>query len=375
MRTALIKSTGMYVPERVLTNRYFNELLGEDVGSWLEENLTIRQRHWCGEGESTADLCTAVGVEALQRAGLQATDLDMIIIATDTPEYVSPSTAAVVQHRLGAQHAGTFDINTACAGFVTALDVGSKYLIADTRYRYILVIGAYAMSKYLDKTDKKTVTLFADGAAGVILEAGDPRQGGFLTSRLHSEGQYHDWMGIYGGGTHLPVQRRREDRCNSPAFSRHGEDATRSDQRLPREQLALVTPQPGGFLPVTREGLGKRGPEVTGVIVVAQVDQLVNHDVVKGLGPTDDQPPVKRNRARGRAGAPTGPLVADPDLAGVKAESLALACHQRFDPRPGFAPVPATDRLDDFPPAATTDHQSASLLFCQRPAGAGWFYT
>ena len=205
MRTALIKSTAMYVPERVLTNRYFNELLGEDVGSWLEENLTIRQRHWCGEGESTADLCTAVGVEALQRAGLQATDLDMIIIATDTPEYVSPSTAAVVQHRLGAQHAGTFDINTACAGFVTALDVGSKYLIADTRYRYILVIGAYAMSKYLDKTDKKTVTLFADGAAGVILEAGDPRQGGFLTSRLHSEGQYHDWMGIYGGGTHLPI--------------------------------------------------------------------------------------------------------------------------------------------------------------------------
>lgn len=205
MRTALIKSTGMYAPERVLTNQYFNELLGEDVGSWLEENLTIRQRHWCGEGESTADLCTAAGADALQRAGLQAADLDLIIIATDTPEYVSPSTAAVVQHRLGAQNAGTFDINTACAGFVTALDVGSKYLIADTRYRYILVIGAYAMSKYLDQTDKKTVTLFADGAAGVILETGDPRRGGFLTSRLHSEGQYHDWMGIYGGGTHLPL--------------------------------------------------------------------------------------------------------------------------------------------------------------------------
>ena len=203
-RNARIIATGMHAPRRIVTNAWFNERLGEDVGTWLEENLTIRERRWCDDDESTADLVFVCAESLLDKAGLEATDLDLFIVATDTPEYLSPSTAAVVQHRLGATGAGTFDVNTACAGFVTALDMGAKYIRSDERYTNVMVIGAYAMSKYLDLDDKKTVTLFADGAAGVILRA-DPTGAGWQAARLHTEGQYADWMGIYAGGSHLPI--------------------------------------------------------------------------------------------------------------------------------------------------------------------------
>jgi 3-oxoacyl-[acyl-carrier-protein] synthase-3 len=189
----------------VVTNAYFNELLGEDVDTWLRENVEIYERRWCAEDESTADLCVEAARQALANAGLEAEALDLIVIATDTPEFVSPSTAAVVQHRLGAKQAGTFDINTACAGFVTALDIGSKYIMADERYQHVLVIGAYAMSKYLNMEDKKTVTLFADGAGAVILKATDEPNKGVLATELRALGHYHDGMGIYGGGTAKPI--------------------------------------------------------------------------------------------------------------------------------------------------------------------------
>jgi 3-oxoacyl-[acyl-carrier-protein] synthase-3 len=205
MRNATIVACGAYAPERVLTNDYFNELLGTDVDTWLRENVHIYERRWCAPDESTADLAEHAARQILERAGVQAKDLDLIIIATDTPEYISPSTAAVLQHRLGANRAGTFDINTACAGFVTALDIGSKYIRADDQYQNVLVIGAYAMSKYLNREDKKTVTLFADGAGGVLLRAQNDTNKGFLSSELATMGQYHDWMGIYGGGTKYPV--------------------------------------------------------------------------------------------------------------------------------------------------------------------------
>lgn len=205
MRNAVILSTGSYAPSQALPNSYFDELLGENVSSWLEENLHIYERHWCKENESTIDLCLNAAQNALNNADLDPLKLNLIIIATDTPEYLSPSTAAVLQYKLIALNAGTFDVNTACAGFVTAIDIASKYIRSDNKYDYILVIGAYAMSKYLDKTDKKTVNLFADGAGAVILKAEENIDRGFLDSELHTEGQYHNWMGIYAGGTNKPL--------------------------------------------------------------------------------------------------------------------------------------------------------------------------
>lgn len=211
MRNSIIIGSGSYAPDRVLPNSYFNELLGEDVDTWLQTNLTIKERRWCTQDQSTADLCVEAANKALKNAGINAADLNLIIISTDTPEYISPSTASVVQHRLGALNAGTFDLNTACAGFVTALDTANKFIRADENYNYILVIGAYAMSKYLDLSDKKTVTLFADGAGAVVLKSIESADRGQLTSKLHTEGQYADWMGIYAGGTHMPVNHNVVD--------------------------------------------------------------------------------------------------------------------------------------------------------------------
>ncbi len=208
MNNAILLSVGAYAPERVIPNSYFDELLGEDVSTWLEENVQIYERRWCEENESTADLCEQAARQALERAGVKPEQLDLIVLATDTPEYVSPSTASVVQHRLGAKNAGTFDINTACAGFVTALDIGAKYIRADEQYKYVLIIGGYAMSKHLNLQDKKTVTLFADGAGAVVLKSEKSTNKGFLASELITKGEYAEWMGIYGGGTHQPVDQQ-----------------------------------------------------------------------------------------------------------------------------------------------------------------------
>ena len=150
MRNAVIKSVGAYAPENIVPNSYFNEILGEDVDTWLRTNLTIKERRWCSKDQATSDLAVEAAKVALQRANLKPADLQLIIVATDTPDYISPSTASIVQHKLKALNAGTFDINTACAGFVTGIDVASKFIMADENYQNILVIGAYAMSKYLD---------------------------------------------------------------------------------------------------------------------------------------------------------------------------------------------------------------------------------
>ena len=204
MAFARIKGTGSFVPEKVLTNDDLSRMLGEDINEFVSQVIGIRERHVCSEHESTADLATEAGRRALEAARVRPEELDLIILATDTPEYMSPATSVVVQHRLGALNAGTFDVNCACAGFVTALDTASKFIIADSSYRKVLVIGAYAMSKYLDWTEKKTATIFADGAGALVLEATEEGPG-YLASKLVADGSFHKHMGIYAGGTHMPV--------------------------------------------------------------------------------------------------------------------------------------------------------------------------
>lgn len=204
MSFANIISTGIYVPEKIVTNEDLSRILGEDINEFVTHVLGIHERHVCADNESTADLATNASRQALEAAQLDASELDLIVLATDTPEQLSPATSVVVQHRLGAVNAGTFDVNSACAGFVTALDTASKFIIADSAYRNVLVVGAYAMSKYLDWHDKKTATIFADGAGAVVLQARDDRAG-FLAGKLHADGSFHDYMGIYAGGTRLPV--------------------------------------------------------------------------------------------------------------------------------------------------------------------------
>lgn len=206
MAFAKIIGSGIYVPEKIVTNDDLSRILGEDINEFVTQVLGIHERHVCADNESTANLATNAAREALEAARLDASELNLIVLATDTPEQLSPATSVVVQHRIGAVNAGTFDVNCACAGFVTALDTASKFIIADAEYRNVLVIGAYAISKYLDLHDKKTATIFADGAGAVVLQA-DNERAGYLAGKLHADGSFHDHMGIYAGGTQLPITK------------------------------------------------------------------------------------------------------------------------------------------------------------------------
>ena len=204
MRDARIIGTGIYVPETVLTNADLSRNLGEDIDEFVTNIVGIKERHIAADDESTADLATYAAGKALADAGITADELDLILLATDTPEYLSPATSVVVQNRIGATNAGTYDINAACAGFVTTLDAAFKYVIADASYKNILVIGCYVMSKFVDWKDKKTSTLFADGAGAFVMQAVADEQH-FLASKLVADGNYHDFMGIFAGGTKTPI--------------------------------------------------------------------------------------------------------------------------------------------------------------------------
>lgn len=207
---ATITGLGLYAPPNVIENSFFDQKYGRDMSTFLREQRNILTRHFMTPDQATSDLIIPAAEEAMRAAGVTAKDLNLIIVATDTPDYVSPSTAAVVQHKLQATRAGTFDLNTACAGFSTATDVAAKYIVADDRYDTILVVGAYGMTKYFDWNDHKVTSVFADGAGAAIVQRTtstdiDGKPYGILASQLATDGQYHDYMGIYAGGTKYPI--------------------------------------------------------------------------------------------------------------------------------------------------------------------------
>ena len=206
MSNAKIIGTGVYVPERVVTNEDLSRMLGEDITEFVTQNLGIYERHISADDESAADLAEQAAKNALADAGISAEDLDLIILATDTGEYISPATSVVVQHRIGARNAGTFDTNCACAGFVTAFDIAAKYIKADQNYKHVLVLGVYAMSKFMDWTEKKTATIFADGAGAIVLKATEA-DCGVQGSKLEAYGEYFDSLGILAGGSKMPITK------------------------------------------------------------------------------------------------------------------------------------------------------------------------
>ncbi len=222
-RHAQILSTGSYVPERTITNAEIDEILGESTNQWLIDNVGIRQRHWLAPDQTTSDLVVAASREALQKAGIQPSEVDLLVVSTDTPDYLSPSTSVVVQHKLGAVNAGCYDVNSACAGWVTALDQGGRYIATDQEMRYVLVTGGYAMSRFLDLSDKRTANLFGDGAGAVVLGVGDTP--GFLASKLHARGEYHDALGIYTGGAYRP--------CTFETLEEHGPPCVQFVKKFP----------------------------------------------------------------------------------------------------------------------------------------------
>jgi 3-oxoacyl-[acyl-carrier-protein] synthase-3 len=203
-RSAVVSGVGMYVPKKVLTNEELEEMLQRPgTADWLVKNVGIKQRHIMADDEVTSDLCVHAAQEALNNAGINSKDVDLIILSTDTPDYLSPATSVVVQHKLEAKNAGTFDVNAACAGFVSALDIGARYIQTDKTIENVLIIGAYGMTRYVDWTDHYTCTLFADGAGALLLSA-DNQHKGYISSKLMADGSFHDHLGIFVGGTAEP---------------------------------------------------------------------------------------------------------------------------------------------------------------------------
>ncbi|TFG34634.1 ketoacyl-ACP synthase III [Candidatus Thorarchaeota archaeon] len=204
VRSAIVAGLGMYVPARIVTNEEIEVMLGRPgTSDWLVENVGIKERRVMANDEVTSDLALYASLEALEKADLDPNELDLIILSTDTPDYLSPATSVVLQNKLGAMAAGTFDINCACAGLVTALDIGSRYIKTDSEINHVLVVGAYGMTKFVDWTDYYTCTMFADGAGAYILESSEDREG-FLASKMIADGSYYDHVGIFVGGTAEP---------------------------------------------------------------------------------------------------------------------------------------------------------------------------
>ena len=194
----LMISVGSYLPERVVTNDELAEFV-DTSDEWIRQRTGIAQRHIVADGEKTSDLARIAAERALQRAGVAAHEIDLIIIATSTPDDTFPSTATKVQHQLGATKAVAFDVQAVCAGFVYALDVADAMLSAG-RGRRALVIGAESFSKILDWKDRSTCVLFGDGAGAVLLErSDDPRGFGVLASKLHADGAHRDILYVDGG--------------------------------------------------------------------------------------------------------------------------------------------------------------------------------
>lgn len=202
LRTVSITGVGSYVPERVLTNADLEKLV-ETSDEWILSRTGIRERRLAAEGEATSDLATAAARKALENAGVGPEDIDLIIVATITPDMLFPSTACLVQHRLGATRAAAFDIEAACSGFVYALDIGSHFVASHT-YNTVLVIGAEKMSSVIDWKDRNTCVLFGDGAGAAVLQ-NRPAAHGLLTTCLGSDGGKAGLLEQRGGGSACPA--------------------------------------------------------------------------------------------------------------------------------------------------------------------------
>lgn len=194
----LMVSVGSYLPERVMTNNDLAEIV-DTSDEWIRQRTGITQRHIVAEGEKTSDLARHAAERALDQCGLIGADIDLIIVATSTPDDTFPSTATKVQHQIGATTAIAFDVQAVCAGFVYALDVADA-MLSGGRGRRALVIGAESFSKILNWEDRSTCVLFGDGAGAVLLEREDGAADyGVLASRLHADGAHRDILYVDGG--------------------------------------------------------------------------------------------------------------------------------------------------------------------------------
>jgi 3-oxoacyl-[acyl-carrier-protein] synthase-3 len=199
-----IAGTGSYLPERVVPNQWFEEFL-DTSDEWIVQRTGIRERRYAADHEATSDLSLEAARRALAAAGIGAEDLDLVVVGTLTPDYLLPSTACLVQDRLGAKRAGAFDCNAACTGFLTALHTAEAFVAAG-RARRVLAVGSETLSRFVDFTDRGSCILFGDGAGAVVLTPHDEcGQGEILRTTLGSDGSGYDFIFIPSGGSRTPA--------------------------------------------------------------------------------------------------------------------------------------------------------------------------
>jgi len=199
---AVITGWGMYAPAKVLTNDELSKIV-DTSDEWIASRTGIRERRIAADDETTATLATNAGRDALAVAGLDPSDLDLVIVATASPDYLMPATGVLVARDLGAKRAAAFDLNAACTGFVFGLATGAGF-IRSGMYRQVLLIGVDLLSRYLDWTDRNTCVLFGDGAGAVVLSASEA-PGGLLGWELFTDGTGAEGIIIPGGGTAHPL--------------------------------------------------------------------------------------------------------------------------------------------------------------------------
>ncbi|HUD40723.1 MAG TPA: beta-ketoacyl-ACP synthase III [Dokdonella sp.] len=185
-----IAGTGSYLPDKVLTNADLERLV-ETSDEWIVSRTGIRERHIAADGETTGDLALHAARRALEAAGVAASEIDLIVLGTTTPDLVFPSTACLLQHRLGANGCMAFDVNAACSGFMYALGIADKFIRSGT-VKTALVVGSETLSRMTDWTDRQTCVLFGDGAGAVVLKASD--EAGILSTHLHADGGHKDLL-------------------------------------------------------------------------------------------------------------------------------------------------------------------------------------
>jgi 3-oxoacyl-[acyl-carrier-protein] synthase-3 len=247
-RYARVIGTGQYIPEIEVTNDEIAARVDRGtpglgaVVCKFEQNSGIKRRFYAPREWATSDLAARAAQAALDDAGVKPEDIDLIVLGTDSPDYITPATSVVVQHKLGAANAGTYDVGCACASFPTAMAAGAGHIATNKWMKNVLVIGAYMMSKLADPADLMSF-FYGDGAGAAVLAVGD--EPGFITSSFLADGQYHKAWGIYSGGTAEPAT------CESVEA---GRTQVRLVDKYPAEvnhegwpKLARMLAQRGGF--------------------------------------------------------------------------------------------------------------------------------